>query len=152
MLELNTFAHAICALAIYFAWWNKPLDVEEPVQLRVGSEFELETASGMSCDPRLDPKLEWPKRGPSEQITQMIGRFDLEETRGFNEAGPEETRETFGEYWDEIQGTALRVPIFPMTGNQGSENHWKFSTETRLSTLRNLRHIIHLAFHGRATR
>lgn len=30
LLELNTFAHALCALLIYLLWWHKPLDVEEP--------------------------------------------------------------------------------------------------------------------------
>ncbi|XPT04421.1 hypothetical protein M3J09_013499 [Ascochyta lentis] len=30
LLELNTFLHAICCLAIYMAWWNKPLDIEKP--------------------------------------------------------------------------------------------------------------------------
>ena len=30
LLELNTFAHAICTLLIYLLWWNKPLDIEEP--------------------------------------------------------------------------------------------------------------------------
>ena len=30
MLELNTFAHALCTLVTYLAWWEKPLDVEEP--------------------------------------------------------------------------------------------------------------------------
>ena len=30
LLEINTAAHAICALALYFFfWWNKPLDVDE---------------------------------------------------------------------------------------------------------------------------
>ena len=28
LLELNTAAHAICALAIYVLWWEKPFDVE----------------------------------------------------------------------------------------------------------------------------
>jgi hypothetical protein len=36
LLELNTFAHAVCALLIYLLWWNKPLDVEEP-SLLVGT-------------------------------------------------------------------------------------------------------------------
>ncbi|RYP53958.1 hypothetical protein DL768_001180 [Monosporascus sp. mg162] len=27
LLELNTFAHALCALLIYCIWWSKPLDV-----------------------------------------------------------------------------------------------------------------------------
>jgi hypothetical protein len=31
LLELNTFAHALCALLIYVLWWDKPFDVEEPV-------------------------------------------------------------------------------------------------------------------------
>jgi hypothetical protein len=30
LLELNTFAHALCTLLIYSLWWDKPLDVEEP--------------------------------------------------------------------------------------------------------------------------
>jgi hypothetical protein len=30
LLELNTFAHAICALLSYIFWWEKPLDIAEP--------------------------------------------------------------------------------------------------------------------------
>ncbi|KAF2689393.1 hypothetical protein K458DRAFT_279966, partial [Lentithecium fluviatile CBS 122367] len=30
LLELNTFAHAICTLLNYIFWWHKPLDVAEP--------------------------------------------------------------------------------------------------------------------------
>jgi len=33
LLELNTFAHALCTLLIYFLWWDKPLDIEEPTLL-----------------------------------------------------------------------------------------------------------------------
>lgn len=29
LLELNTFAHALCALMIFLLWWDKPLDVED---------------------------------------------------------------------------------------------------------------------------
>lgn len=32
-LELNTLAHAICALLIYMIWWDKPLDINEPTIL-----------------------------------------------------------------------------------------------------------------------
>ncbi|KAM7213643.1 hypothetical protein V8F06_010964 [Rhypophila decipiens] len=32
-LELNTLAHAICALLSYLFWWEKPLDVAEPILL-----------------------------------------------------------------------------------------------------------------------
>ena len=36
LLELNTFAHAICALLVYLLWWDKPLDVHEPIIIDVG--------------------------------------------------------------------------------------------------------------------
>ena len=32
-LELNTLAHAICALLIYMIWWDKLLDINEPIIL-----------------------------------------------------------------------------------------------------------------------
>ena len=35
LLELNTFGHAVCTLFIYFMWWNKPLDIQEPEQIIV---------------------------------------------------------------------------------------------------------------------
>jgi hypothetical protein len=34
LLELNTFAHSLCTLLIYALWWNKPLDVEEPLLIQ----------------------------------------------------------------------------------------------------------------------
>jgi hypothetical protein len=33
LLELNTFAHAMCSLLIYLLWWKKPLDIEEPTSI-----------------------------------------------------------------------------------------------------------------------
>ncbi len=33
LLEVNTFAHAVCTLLIYVLWWHKPLDVEEPTEV-----------------------------------------------------------------------------------------------------------------------
>jgi hypothetical protein len=32
-LELNVFLHAVSCLAIYIAWWDKPLDIEEPLDI-----------------------------------------------------------------------------------------------------------------------
>lgn len=34
LLELNTFAHALCALFIYVLWWHKPKDVGTPFVMR----------------------------------------------------------------------------------------------------------------------
>src|SRR6266511_4626770 len=30
LLELNTFAHSLCALIIYILWWHKPGDIDDP--------------------------------------------------------------------------------------------------------------------------
>lgn len=32
-LELNTLAHAVCAILVYAFWWEKPLDISEPTLL-----------------------------------------------------------------------------------------------------------------------
>ncbi|KAK5658386.1 hypothetical protein OQA88_2363 [Cercophora sp. LCS_1] len=40
LLELSTFAHAICALIAYALWWRKPLDVDEPT-LIIGRDANL---------------------------------------------------------------------------------------------------------------
>lgn len=34
LLELNTFAHALCAFIMYYLWWEKPLDINEPTILK----------------------------------------------------------------------------------------------------------------------
>lgn len=34
LLELNVFAHAICALLLFVIWWDKPRDIQEPIILR----------------------------------------------------------------------------------------------------------------------
>ena len=41
LLELNTFAHALCALLIYALWWHKPQDIEEPTLLQGQKEWEM---------------------------------------------------------------------------------------------------------------
>jgi hypothetical protein len=41
LLELNTFAHALCTLIIYLLWWDKPLDVEEPALIEGAEMHEI---------------------------------------------------------------------------------------------------------------
>ncbi|KAL8678697.1 MAG: hypothetical protein Q9186_004972 [Xanthomendoza sp. 1 TL-2023] len=41
LLELNTFAHALCTLVIYLLWWHKPLDVEEPTLITDSKYFPI---------------------------------------------------------------------------------------------------------------
>jgi hypothetical protein len=33
LLEINTAAHALCALVVYLFWWNKPQNIAEPLQV-----------------------------------------------------------------------------------------------------------------------
>ena len=55
LLELNTFAHAICALVAYFLWWNKPQDIEEPTLIEgpdmaiVGAGMCMKSSMGTNC-------------------------------------------------------------------------------------------------------
>ncbi|TKA66839.1 hypothetical protein B0A55_08819 [Friedmanniomyces simplex] len=49
LLELNTFAHALCAFLIYALWWNKPLDVDDPLLLQ-GEELESIVAAMVMLD------------------------------------------------------------------------------------------------------
>jgi hypothetical protein len=33
LLEINTIGHVLCALILYLLWWNKPLEVKDPIVL-----------------------------------------------------------------------------------------------------------------------
>ncbi|KAF2466898.1 uncharacterized protein BDR25DRAFT_235669, partial [Lindgomyces ingoldianus] len=41
LLELNTFAHCVCALMVYGFWWSKPLDVQEPTLISIADNRGL---------------------------------------------------------------------------------------------------------------
>ena len=41
LLELNTFAHALCALIIYILWWNKPGEISDPFVIPSRASDEL---------------------------------------------------------------------------------------------------------------
>jgi hypothetical protein len=41
LLELNTGLHALCSLFIYLAWWQKPLDIEEPHTIKITGDLTL---------------------------------------------------------------------------------------------------------------
>lgn len=44
MLELNVFAHVLCALLTYAFWWNKPLDIEVPTTI-----YTVDAKAGSIC-------------------------------------------------------------------------------------------------------
>jgi hypothetical protein len=41
LLELNVFAHAICALLLFWIWWDKPQDVLEPTLITDNGSLDL---------------------------------------------------------------------------------------------------------------
>lgn len=47
LLELNTFLHALCCLAIYAAWWQKPLDIKDPTPVEVSSAEQKQLTAFM---------------------------------------------------------------------------------------------------------
>jgi len=47
-LELNTLAHGICALMVYYLWWEKPLDVQSPTLVTAEGRHAL-TALAWVC-------------------------------------------------------------------------------------------------------
>ncbi|KAF2086759.1 hypothetical protein K490DRAFT_43717 [Saccharata proteae CBS 121410] len=52
LLELNTFAHSVCALLIYLLWWHKPLNIKEPTLVQ--GERMLEICAVMCLASELD--------------------------------------------------------------------------------------------------
>jgi len=82
-LELNAFAHAICALLVYCLWWHKPLDVNEPTKIDVEPIHSLAAIAWASSD-----DVAWYDRSPTSAPGQAsepgtlsggtIFRLDLE--------------------------------------------------------------------------
>jgi hypothetical protein len=56
LLELNTFAHALCTLIVYVLWWKKPLNIEQPLLIHEDRMRPLLAymwmASKTSCIPK----------------------------------------------------------------------------------------------------
>ncbi|OAL47028.1 hypothetical protein IQ07DRAFT_516437, partial [Pyrenochaeta sp. DS3sAY3a] len=53
LLELNTFLHALCCLVIYAAWWNKPLDIDEPLLIDMSEERRSKICAWMMMQEKL---------------------------------------------------------------------------------------------------
>ncbi|KAK6083511.1 hypothetical protein SCUP515_01762 [Seiridium cupressi] len=45
-LELSTLAHAVCALVVYYLWWDKPLDVQSSTDVPTGEQIAAIVAVG----------------------------------------------------------------------------------------------------------
>lgn len=69
LLELNTLAHTICALAMYALWWNKPYDVHEPVLL--SGDWVRPLSSAMWMFSRVSAKDQSSKEPEIESLIQV---------------------------------------------------------------------------------
>lgn len=47
LLELNTLVHALFCLVAYIGWWNKPLDIKEPVLIPLDQEIAKQVCAWM---------------------------------------------------------------------------------------------------------
>jgi hypothetical protein len=57
LLELNTFAHAMCTIVVYFIWWQKPLDIERPLLLNSEAMRPLAAFMWMSSKTSARPQI-----------------------------------------------------------------------------------------------
>ncbi|KAL8875984.1 MAG: hypothetical protein Q9198_005740, partial [Flavoplaca austrocitrina] len=59
LLELNTFGHALCTLAIYIFWWHKPLDIEEPTIIEEPKYYPIFSYMWMSSSTSARGYCDW---------------------------------------------------------------------------------------------
>ena len=50
LLELNTFGHAVCAILIYFLWWEKPFEVDYPTMIESKQLWEFHALNFMGTN------------------------------------------------------------------------------------------------------
>ena len=50
LLELNTLLHAFCCLVIFMAWWNKPLNIDEPFLIDASDERTSKVCAWMAVE------------------------------------------------------------------------------------------------------
>ncbi|KAM7194158.1 hypothetical protein V8F20_008078 [Naviculisporaceae sp. PSN 640] len=86
LLELNTFAHAVCALAIYFLWWDKPLDIQEPFVIPVNegttdplyAAMLLQSSVGQTVRLAADTNLSHPPLMKRRLAKYVFSKFRVE--------------------------------------------------------------------------
>jgi hypothetical protein len=91
LLELNTFAHALCALMIFLLWWDKPLDVQDSTIIDGARAAEL-------CATMIMMDVEW--RGRGTQVSYRKGQA----------VGPTEYMDGIGERVKLFNTPRLKVP------------------------------------------
>ena len=77
LLELNTFAHGICALLTYCMWWDKPLDVEEPVLMEGEKIHDVCSIMGLFWSFNSWHRTIFKKSSNGQDIT-LYARFEID--------------------------------------------------------------------------
>lgn len=72
-LELNTLAHATCALIVYVLWWDKPVEVEQPLD----SEAKRRTPCSLSWPLRTE-KLDFRGKRSNQTLDLDMSNFRLQ--------------------------------------------------------------------------
>ncbi|KAK3316821.1 hypothetical protein B0H66DRAFT_306120 [Apodospora peruviana] len=129
LLEMNTFAHAFCALGIYLIWWNKPLDVNEPILVALEDDDAISICAAMYLTSSIgqDVLIERNDEGSLHNdvlFTKLIPRPLNETTHYFDDPTtsspivayrlPSSTRSQNGlgfRLKDKLQGTHLFVTV-----------------------------------------
>lgn len=76
LLELHTVLHACCALAMYFTWWAKPVDIECPTTvtgLTIEQRRSLEAGTESENPTNPFAKVPGPNSKPDPYLTSRAG-------------------------------------------------------------------------------
>ncbi|KAK0649662.1 hypothetical protein B0T16DRAFT_492250 [Cercophora newfieldiana] len=94
-LELNTIAHIACAVFTYGLWWNKPLDVRQPVVLTgewkrpLVAAMAMFSQTGRNSQPEMEAILHYRDQSPANPPVDLSAPLKLLRRRGQGKASPE---------------------------------------------------------------
>ncbi|KAL8660892.1 MAG: hypothetical protein Q9202_006124 [Teloschistes flavicans] len=133
LLELNTLAHTICALAMYILWWNKPYDVHESVPL--SGDWVRPLSSAMWMFSRISTENQVSKTPEIEKLIQVdISTTPSQQTFPYRRpshtnGGPpmptDDATETVGDTFIAAD-SAPSIPLLPLQRN-GQKLHVQYA-------------------------
>ena len=86
LLEVSTFAHAVCAIATCCVWWKKPFDVAEPTVISGVHADEVVAYFLLSNDCPVMNLIGFQEQAISERRRLMISPSDRFDASGLSEA------------------------------------------------------------------
>ncbi|KAL9034921.1 MAG: hypothetical protein Q9180_005139, partial [Flavoplaca navasiana] len=169
LLELNTFGHALCTLAIYIFWWHKPLDIEEPTIIDNPKYYPIFSYIWMSsstsargyCDCDMPDRLQnefhcfWPFEKP--RLSDLLFGANMVSSRLYYREFDTKAdfRDPEGAFRTEAEIVKERMDLLKFWSDMGSEESSTSSRQSYLSlsyhVKRRLRSIFcpNRSFYGR---